>query len=283
MTSDTALQIEIDGPLVVLRLNRPAARNALNADLLEQFAQAVEQLERREDVVAGLICGAGASFCAGADLFELARMAPGEARGLEQLASNTFERLARLPIVWVAALHGHAVGGGLLISLYADVRLAAAGTQLGFPAASQAWLPPWGLSRLAGWVGAARAESLLLSAGLFDAHEAARWGLVDRIVAPAELDGVARETAARLARSRRAVVAEVRHFFASLRATDHAHWDRVAAAGFERSFATREAREAIRRFVAPGSESTSDTGGRAQANRPGEATRSAGSGSEETI
>src|SRR5262249_12751511 len=162
----------------------------------------------------------------------LATIAPGDAAETALAWPRVLDRFAALPIPSVAVLHGYAMGGGFLISLYCDVRVAATGTRLGFPTSSRMWLPPWRMARLAGWLGLARTQQMLLAAPEMDAAEAQRWGLVDE-VAPAErLDELADRTAERLAFCRREVVAEARQFFAQLAGQPHAAWDRLSAAAF---------------------------------------------------
>lgn len=252
MSEASQVELEVDAGVARLWLNRPHVRNALDRQTIADFAAHVEALERRDDVRVAVLAGRGEAFCSGADLHEIGRLAPAEAKALERQCAEVFDRWATLPIPLVASVHGYAVGGGFLITLFCDVRIVAADARIGLPPVARNWLPPWGLSRLAAWVGPARAEQLLLMAGLLDAQEARHIGLADRVVPPERLLQATDELAQHLAGSRREVVAEVRSFFGQLRGRPHADWDREASRVFERLFATPEAQGALAAFARRG-------------------------------
>lgn len=226
--------------------NRPAAANALDRAMFAALATAIETVAARDDVGVIILRGRGRGFCAGANLDELGQLDPQAAAQSSLEWPRLLDRLAGLPIPLIAALHGYALGGGFLISLYCDVRLAVVGTRIGFPAASQFWLPPWGLSRLAAWLGPARAQQMLLFSPELDAAAARELGLIDGVSPADEFDALVDATAARLAACQRDVVLEVRRFFAELPSTPHAEWDRLSAEGFARTFGSPAAQQAIR-------------------------------------
>lgn len=250
MNREPCVILEVEGPLAELRLNRPHVRNALSKQLIRDLDQGLRTIEADASIRCVLLSGNGASFCSGADLGEFADVDSAAAMHEELHSVAVFDRLAALPVPVIAAVHGHAVGGGFLMTLYCDLRIVAAGTKLGFPNAAQQWLPPWALSRLASWVGPARAEQMVLTAGMFSVEAAERWGLVDEVAPPAELMAMARAKALALTGVRREVVAEAREFFRQLRGRDHSHWDRVSAQGFARLFGSSPAQAAIREFLA---------------------------------
>lgn len=217
--------------------------------MFDALATAVDQLEARDDIGVIVLRGRGRGFCAGANLAELGALDARAAAESSLVWPRLLDRLAALPIPLVAALHGYALGGGFLISLYCDVRLAVAGTRIGFPQASQFWLPPWGLSRLAAWLGPARAQQMLLFTPEFDAATALKQGLVEAVAPADEFDAVVDEAAARLAGCRRDVVLEARRFFVALAGRPHADWDRLSAEGFARTFGSPAAQAAIRSIL----------------------------------
>ncbi|MBX7169126.1 MAG: enoyl-CoA hydratase/isomerase family protein [Pirellulales bacterium] len=245
------IEFERAGNVAVLRLNRPQVANALDRGLVAALARHLDAIADDDALRAVVLCGAGRGFCAGADLRELAACTPAEATELELAFAGVFDRLAALDRPTIAAIHGYAVGGGFFLSLYCDLRIVATGTQLGFPEAAQQWLPPWALSRLAAWVGPARAEQLVLVAGRFDAAQGATWGLVDQLVAPDELLPRALEVARRVASAKPPVVAEARRFFGQLRGQPHDVWDRISATAFARGFASPTAQAALDSFNKP--------------------------------
>src|SRR4051812_32822548 len=104
---DPVVRTEDDGILVV-ELNRPHARNAIDDALSAAFAEALDQLDARDDLGAAVVTGAGGSFCAGMDLKAFAAAAPADA---ERALARVVRRQARKPVI--AAIEGFAVGGGL--------------------------------------------------------------------------------------------------------------------------------------------------------------------------
>lgn len=248
MSADDLVPLEVADRVATLRLNRPEARNPLSRALIERFAEQLDALAARDDVGALIITGQGRGFCAGADLAELGALSPADARAVQDGCAAVFDRLAAQPIPSLAAVHGFAVGGGFFLTLYCDYRVAALGTKLGFPAAARQWIPPWALSRLAGWVGTRRAEQLLLTQSLFSPEAAQAWGLVDEVVPPSDLLSAALVRARQMAETPRPVVAEIREFFARLRGYEHADFDRLSAAGFERRLGDAGAQAAMRKF-----------------------------------
>jgi enoyl-CoA hydratase/carnithine racemase len=242
--------VEFDGAVATLWLNRPTVRNALSRQLVTDLGESLELVAARREIGALILAGRGEAFCAGADLREIGNLLADDAVQLELEGAAILDRLAALPIVTVAALHGFAVGGGFSLSLYCDVRIAAEGCRLGFPPAARHWLPPWGLAQLAGWVGVSRAQQIVLAGGMFDTKQAERWGLLERVVPRDALFATAASLANELSATRREVVAEVRSFFAQLRGTPNAEWDRLASESFGRLFATAPAQAAVRDFVA---------------------------------
>jgi enoyl-CoA hydratase len=240
--------LERSGNLATLRLSRPAARNAVNLALADQLAEHLDLLEADPGVRAVILCGAGKGFCAGSDVKELAGRSGAEAAQMELRHAEVFERLAQLPCPVVAALHGFALGGGLFLALYCDVRIAAEETVFGLPEAALGWIPPWGLSRLASWVGPAAAQQLVLLRDTFDAARARELRLVDRVVPAESLHDAAREAAERMGRLSRDAWRETRAFFAEY-GPDHRAWNERAAAGFARCFETEAAQRAVEAFV----------------------------------
>jgi len=244
-----AIEIEIAPPRATLWFSRPEGANALDRAMFDALSAAVDQLETRDDIGVIVLRGRGRGFCAGANLAELGSLDAQAAAETSLIWPRLLDRLAALPIPLVAALHGYALGGGFLISLYCDVRLAVSGTRIGFPQASQFWLPPWGLSRLAAWLGPARAQQLLLFTPELDAAAAREQGLVEAVAPADEFETLVDETAGRLAGCRRDVVLEARRFFAALAGRPHADWDRLSAEGFARTFGSPAAQQAIRAIL----------------------------------
>lgn len=188
-----AIEFSVDSEgIALLRVNRPAARNALTWAAQEEFAAAVAAA-RNEVVRVLIITGSGGSFVSGGDLKELAgHPEVAAAERLNRVMSGALAGLLDLPYPVIAAVEGDAVGGGCEILTACDLRLAAAGARLSFRQVQNGLTTGWGgTARLVSLVGQSRAMELLLTGRTLDAEEARAIGLIHRIVPPGEdvLDG----------------------------------------------------------------------------------------------
>lgn len=182
------LKVErLEGPdagLVLLGLDRPAAKNALGRQLLaeleEAFVALAEDPSVRVVVLHSLVEGV---FCAGADLKERAGMSPEEAEAFVKRLRAAFTALERLPMPVLAAIEGAALGGGLELALACDLRIAGAGARLGLPETSLAIIPgAGGTQRLPRIIGRSRAKELIFTARRLGSQEALAFGVLDRAV-----------------------------------------------------------------------------------------------------
>jgi enoyl-CoA hydratase/carnithine racemase len=175
------LQLEKRGEHVLLvRLNRPDVLNALNTqmgrDLLDLWTRLTAEPGATRCVV---LTGAGErAFCAGADLKERDGMSPADWQAQHELFERGFIALMEFPLPVIAALNGHAFGGGLEIALCCDFIYAAAGARFALPEVRLGIMPGGGgTQNLARAVGERRAKELILSARQFTAEEGRDWGL----------------------------------------------------------------------------------------------------------
>lgn len=186
-----------------LTLNHPASMNALSLPMLEQLAEAVEQLHQDGAVRCVVLTGSGRkAFCAGGDLrgFQADLAEPTTERFLARLryAQQVFDRIEDLPMPVIAAVNGVAVAGGLELLLCCDLVVAAESARIGDGHARYGIIPAGGASaRLPRKIAANRANYLLFSAELLPARTLEHWGLVNQVVAD---DGL-REAVAGLART----------------------------------------------------------------------------------
>lgn len=178
----------------VVRLDRPAARNALSLELLEDLRETLEHLGGDNDVAAVILTGTDPAFSAGLDLGQLGDD-PGLFWGHDLLA--WFDKLS---VPTIAAVNGPAVTGGMEIALACDIRLASDRATFADTHARVGVMPGWGMSvHLPALVGSAAAVELSLTARTVDADEAAALGLVTRVVPHEHLLGEAHELAAAIA------------------------------------------------------------------------------------
>lgn len=248
--NDTALILtEVTDRVATLLLNRPKASNALSAVMMTALAEALASVDKREDIRAVVLRGNGIGFCAGADLNELAQQDRARVADVEGPLSEVLARLDHMRKPTVAALHGYALGGGFLLSIYCDFRVAAAGTQIGFPSSAAYWLPAAGLARLSDWVGPLRAQQLVLDPGGIAVEKAQDLGLVDEVVSLDQLSSATETLTTRLCEASPVMVAEARRIFRELLGHRGDPWDRAAATGFARCLETPEAQAALRAFT----------------------------------
>lgn len=206
MTYET-LTLDRDGPIARVWLNRPERRNALNALALEEVAAVFDDLQAAFETPVVVLGGRGASFCAGADRKDppvrLTRSAAGGARERRYAAlmgRRALEAIERCDAITIARLHGHVIGGGVVLALACDLRVAAADTVFQIPEVDLGVPLTWGAApRLAREVGMARAKELILLCDRFDGAAAAGYGLVNRAVATDQLDPAVDDWARRLA------------------------------------------------------------------------------------
>jgi methylglutaconyl-CoA hydratase len=196
------LDIERRGDVIWWTLNRPEVRNALDDALIATLRDEARVVAADPAVRVVVLSGAGASFCAGADLGWMRRMRDyDEARNLADAVAvaEMFYALASLPVPLVARVHGAALGGGSGLLAVSDIVIAAEDTQIGFTEARVGILPatiaPYVIRR----IGIAAARTLFLRANRLNAAEAWRLGLVDERCPASALDAVLEERLGELA------------------------------------------------------------------------------------
>ena len=187
-----ALSIQRDGPVARLRFQRPDVLNALDIEMARGLRDACRELAADAGVRVVVMSGEGRAFVAGGDISLMRQDPVANAGALIDLAHEALRLLADMPAPVVASLHGVVAGGGLGIALAADLAIAAEGTRFNLAYAnigtSCDCANSWALPRI---VGVRKALEIALLSDTFDAQEALRLGLVNRVV-PA--DALAEET-----------------------------------------------------------------------------------------
>jgi len=189
------LQIERSDGIETITVARPQVLNALNVATLGELDQAMATARDADDVGGVLLTGAGEkSFVAGADINELASLAPLEAKRIARYGQEVFIRIERLGKPVLAAINGFALGGGLELACSCTFRVASTNALMGLPEVKLGIIPGYGgTQRLPRWVGMGRAMEMILTAEPIDAAEALRVGLVNHVYEPAELIPAARK------------------------------------------------------------------------------------------
>ena len=203
------VDLEFDDGLAVLTIDRPHARNAIALDTMEQLEKAIDAAAGARTLV---IKGAGdRAFVSGGDLKELATLrTEADAAAMAKRMRSICDQLATFPAPVVAALNGHAFGGGAEVAVAADIRVAADDIKIAFNQVALEIMPAWGgAERLAAIVGKSKALLLAGTGTALDAAEAERIGLVDLVFPRASYDEGWRSVATSLARHRAAEIKRI--------------------------------------------------------------------------
>ncbi len=182
-------------------MSRPEQLNAFDIPMLQDLAAACDRIEADAAMRVLILTGEGKAFSAGGDIKAWAGMAP-NAFGHDwvRYGHRVFERLATLRMPVIAALNGHALGGGLELAAAADIRIAEAQIRIGLPETSLGMVPGWsGTQRLVRRFGSQIVRRMVLGGEVFDAEEARRNGLVDLVVETGGALAAAKEYALRVA------------------------------------------------------------------------------------
>ena len=186
------VDLEFEGPIARITLRRADKLNALDGAMIEALADAARAIDASAPARAAILSGEGKAFCAGGDIAAWGGLPALDMwRDWTRLGHRAFEALARLRVPLIAALTGHAFGGGLELAAVADIRVAETGIKLGLPETGLGMAPGWsGTQRLVRRFGASVVRRMALGGRLFSAEEALELGLVDEVAAPGE--GLAR-------------------------------------------------------------------------------------------
>ena len=175
------VDVEREGPVARIFLNRPEKANALNSAALRELASGLESLAPDESLRVVVLAGRGKTFCGGADTQELKSLNAATAGAFVEKIHNVCQAIRDLPVPVVARLHGAVIGAALEIAAACDLRVAAEGTKfampevrIGIPSVVEAALLP----RL---MGSGRAAWLVLTGEAIDARRALEWGLIEEI------------------------------------------------------------------------------------------------------
>lgn len=179
--TDENLVVRIDGPVALLRLNRPAVLNALSSSVIKELVAALERSDVDAEIRCIVITGDDRAFAAGADIHEMA-----EATSIEMLLRDQFamwDRIRRIKKPIIAAVNGFALGGGCELAMMCDIIVAGDNAQFGQPEISIGVIPgAGGTQRLTRAVGKAKAMEMILTGRFISADEAFRLGLVNVVV-----------------------------------------------------------------------------------------------------
>jgi len=204
MAENTGLvTLQIDGAVATVVVDRADKLNALTPQMLESLAEIATQIDANTEIRCVILTAAGdKAFCVGADINVWSALAPLDMwRRWVRRGHQVFDQWAQLRVPVIAAINGHALGGGLELAAVADIRIGVEAASFGMPEATIATCPGWsGTQRLAGLIGASRVKYLALTGLRIDAMEAWRIGILHERIEGTEVLPRAREIAAGICR-----------------------------------------------------------------------------------
>ena len=191
---------EIDGAVATITVTRPDKLNAFDIEMLKALSAACDELEANSTVRVTILTGAGKAFSAGGDIKAWGAMEANEF-GYQwvRFGHRVFDRLATLRMPLIAAINGHALGGGLELAGAADIRIAESHVKIGMPETSLGMVPGWsGTQRLVRRFGAQIVRRMVLGGEIFTADEALKYGLADQVAETGTVMQAAKNYAARI-------------------------------------------------------------------------------------
>ncbi len=245
------LAVDPQGAVLSVKLNRPEVLNAINTqmghDLLDLWTRlTVDPGDTRCVVLTG---SGDRAFCAGGDLKERDGMTQATWQAQHELFERAFVALMELPTPVIAAVNGHAYGGGLETALACDFIYAARGARFALSEVSLGIMPGGGgTQNLPRAVGERRAKELILTAKAFTAEEAAAWGLVNRVFEPAALLKEAMDTAKSIADNAPLSIRQAKKSIHYGLQTDLLTGYRLEIEAYNRLVDTEDRREGVRAF-----------------------------------
>lgn len=198
MSNMKYIQLESQGEVAILRINRPEALNAMNIDVVSELSQTVDKIGADESIKVIIITGAGEkAFCAGADISYMVDIDPITAEKYASSAQSVLNKIERIEKPVIGAINGYALGGGCELAMVCDIRIASSNARLGQPEVTIGIPPGWGgTQRLMRLVGPAKAKELVFTGRMIPAEEAFQLGLVNNVISLTPDDNLPAEVAA---------------------------------------------------------------------------------------
>jgi len=200
------IQVEVDGPVVTVALNRPDKRNALSLNLMKEMVDCLSAIGRDEKAKVVVLRGNGPVFCAGHDIREMAAGDIQEYRTTFATCMEMMLLLHEIPQPVLARVHGIATAAGCQLVAACDLAVAAADTRFATPGVNIGFFCTTPMVALSRAVGRKKALEMLFTGEFISAQEALAHGLVNRVVPVAELDATVTDLAKKIAQFSRTVL-----------------------------------------------------------------------------
>lgn len=244
------LLVESEARIGIIKINRPAALNALNTQTIQELNDAVHQLSENPDVRVIVVTGEGKAFVAGADIAEMKDMTKEQAMDFSRMGQKAFSFLESQEKPVIAAVNGFALGGGCELALACDIRIASENAKFGQPEVNLGVTPGFaGTQRLLRLVGTAKAKELVYTGDIIDAQTALSLGLANQVVSPDKLMDTAMEMAKKIASKGPMAVKLAKRVIHRGSKSDFDTGSSFEVEGFGECFASGEAKEGMSAFL----------------------------------
>ena len=249
--SEKNILFDASTPVARITFNRPAVLNALNSTTLTELSECLNEIQKNDAIRVVILTGAGEkAFVAGADISELAQRTAIDGKVFALYGQEIFRRMETMGKPFIAAINGFALGGGCELALACTVRIASRTAKLGQPEVKLGIVPGYGgTQRLARLCGKGIAHQMILTGEMITAEEALRIGLVNKVVAPAELLPTTEALAAKIAANPPLAVKYAMEAIERGAEMPLAEGLQLEAALFGLSCATEDMREGTRAFL----------------------------------
>lgn len=245
-----SVTVEQDGAVAILTLDRPDARNAMDAAVLRALTTNLTTLESQPDVRVLVITGSNNTFSAGADIKQMAQMDLAGGRSWAMLGQSLMDLVEELEKPVIAAINGLAIGGGCELALACDLRYASKSARLAQTEVNLGITPGWGgTHRLTRLVGPGTAKELILTGRILSAGEALNIGLVHRVVADHQLRTTVLSIAHQLAEKPPRALARSKRALNLAASLDRRAANTIEAELFGELFATDDRLEGMSAFI----------------------------------
>ncbi len=243
--------LEVENGIATTFFNRPKALNALNNALFDELAIALDQVEANTDIRVLILTGSGdKAFVAGADISELVKMNPLQAKYFSRKGQKVFSKIEALPIPAIAAVNGFALGGGSEAAMACDFIYASEKALFGLPEISLGLIPGFGgTQRLARLVGNNRAKELVFTGKNIPAQKALAYGIVNEVFPHDTLMEEVQKTAKFIASKGRVALRAAKEVIQNGTATDLETGCKIENDAFALTMTSEDAKEGTSAFL----------------------------------
>ena len=244
------VELEQQGHVGLITINRPEVLNALNIQVLRELDDVLDTVESTEDLYVLVITGAGRAFVAGADIGEMAHFSASDAKTFSRRGNSVLLRMTRFPRPIIAAVNGYALGGGCELAMSCDFRIGSDKAKFGMPEVGLGITPGFGgTQRLQRIVGMSTAMELVLTSRTIDAQEALHIGLINHLYPAEEMLDRALELAALIASKPQVAVRQAKQAIRIGKQIDMSSAIAFESEAFGLCFSTEDQKDSMQAFL----------------------------------